>query len=95
MMKLGKGRLFAVLLAAVSEVLPLDTPLTKYRQHRGQQVGARERTTHESGVKEAMRRPTSYDEMIKIGEEVQQRLLEFRDVYPSDAALARMAAKLR
>ena len=84
----------AVLLAAVSEVLPLATPLIRYRQHSEQQVGAKERKRDERGVREAMQRPTPYHDTIEIGMRVQQRLLEHRDVYQSDEALSRLAAKL-
>jgi len=84
----------AIMVAAVSEVLPFPTPLIRYRQHAEQQVGAKERKKDEGGVREAMRRTTSYHEMIEIGMQVQQRLSERRDVYKSDAALSRLAARL-
>ena len=84
----------AMLLAAVSDVLPLEAQLIRYRQHSGQQVGAKERKAPGSGVGEAMRRSTSYREMIEIGMRVQQRLSEHRDAYPSPVASARLAARL-
>jgi len=84
----------AILVAAVSEVLPFALPLVRYRQHGEQQVGAKERKRDEGGVKKAMRRTTSYHEMIEIGTQVQQRLAERRDVYKSDEALSRLAARL-
>src|SRR6266446_1813845 len=84
----------AIMVAAVSEVLPFATPLIRYRQHAEQQVGAKERKKDEDGVREAMRRTTSYHEMIEIGMQVQQRLSEHRDVYKSDDALSRLAARL-
>ena len=84
----------AILIAAVSEVLPFATPLIRYRQHAEQQVGAKERKKEEGGVRKAMRRTTSYHAMIEIGMRVQQRLSEHRDVYKSDAGLSRLAARL-
>ena len=84
----------AILIAAVSEVLPFATPLLRYRQHAEQQVGAKERKQGEGGVREAIRRPTSYDAMIEISMQVQQRLSEHRDVYKSDEALSMLAARL-
>lgn len=84
----------AILVAAVSEVLPIAAPLIRYREHAEQQVGARERKKDERGVREAVRRTTSYHEMIEIGMQVQQRLSEHRDVYKSDDALSRLAARL-
>lgn len=84
----------AILVAAVSEVLPFAPPLVSYRQHVEQQVGAKERKRDEAGVRKAMRRTTSYHEMIEIGMQVQQRLSEHRDVYKSDDALSRLAARL-
>jgi glycosyltransferase involved in cell wall biosynthesis len=84
----------AILVAAVSEVLPLATPLIRYRQHAEQQVGAKQRKKDEGGVREAMRRTTSYHEMIEIGMRVQQRLSEHRDVYKSEDALSGLTARL-
>lgn len=46
------------------------------------------------GVKEAMRRTNSYDEIIAIGTEARQRLAERRDVYKIDEALSRLDARL-
>ena len=84
----------AILVAAVSEVLPIAAPLIRYRQHAEQQVGAKERKRDERGVREAMRRTTSYHEIIEIGIQVQQRLSEHSDIYKSDDALSRLAARL-
>jgi glycosyltransferase involved in cell wall biosynthesis len=84
----------AILVAAVSDVLPFPTSLVRYRQHAEQQVGAKERKRDEGGVRKAMRRTTSYEEMIEIGMQVQRRLAEHRDVYQSDDALSRLTARL-
>jgi glycosyltransferase involved in cell wall biosynthesis len=84
----------AILVAAVSEVLPFTQPLVRYRRHAEQQVGAKERKQDGNGLRRAMQRINSYQEMIEIGLQVQQRLLEHRDVYKSDDALGRLAARL-
>ena len=85
----------AILLGAVSEVLPLPSPLIRYRQHSDQQVGAKERETDGGGIRRALRRTTSYHELIRIGTQVQQRLSEHREDYKSDDALSRLAARLK
>jgi hypothetical protein len=84
----------ALLIGAVSEILPLPSPLVRYRQHSSQQVGPRERKTAEPGVKKALGRANSYRELIDIGEQVQQRLHEHRDVFKSERALSRLRARL-
>lgn len=91
----------ALLIASVAKVSFIEEPLIKYRQHSRQQIGARERKPDESGgpaglsgVKEAMRRTNSYQEMIAIGMQVQQRLSEHRDDYNSDDALSGLTARL-
>lgn len=85
----------AILVAAVSDVLPMSAPLIRYRQHGDQQVGARQRRTGKSGFREAMRRRTSYQEMIEVGTQVQQRLWEHQDVFKSDSALSLLASRLK
>lgn len=85
----------AILVAAVSGVLPLSAPLIRYRQHGDQQVGARQRRTGKGGFREAMRRRTSYQEMIEVGTQVQQRLWEHQDVFKSDSALSLLASRLK
>ena len=84
----------AMLVAAVSEVLPLASPLLRYRQHANQQVGAKERKLEEGSVKESLLRTTSYQEMIKIGMQVQERLWQHRDDFKSDVALIRLTSRL-
>jgi glycosyltransferase involved in cell wall biosynthesis len=84
----------AILVAAVSDVLPLSSPLVRYRQHEDQQVGAKQRQTDKGSVWEAMQRKTSYQQMIDIGTQAQQRLSERRDVYHSEEALDKLAARL-
>ena len=91
----------ALMIASVAGVSFIDEPLIKYRQHARQQIGAKERKTDETrtaglrGVKEAMRRTTSYHEMITIVAQVRQRLLERSDVNGSAAALSRLEARMK
>ena len=84
----------AVLVAAVADVLPLAIPLIRYRQHSGQQIGAKERRTIEPSFRSAFRRETSYEDIIQIAEQVQQRLLGYRSCYQSEDALGRIGARL-
>jgi glycosyltransferase involved in cell wall biosynthesis len=88
----------ALMIASVAEVSFVEEPLVKYRQHSRQQIGARERRAREaagaSGVKEAMRRPNSYEEMIAIGGRARLRLADRRDEYGGEEALAKLGARL-
>ena len=83
----------AILLAAVSKVVPLDSPLIKYRQHGGQQVGSKARQRDPGNIRVAARRPNSYQEIIEIGMRVQGRLSDF-DAYESSDAFSRLAARI-
>ncbi|MBA3257471.1 MAG: glycosyltransferase family 2 protein [Pyrinomonadaceae bacterium] len=90
----------ALMIASVADVSFIEEPLIKYRQHARQQIGARQ--TDEAGVgvagldgiKEAMRRTTSYQEMIEIATQAHHRLTEQRDIYKSDDALSRLEDRL-
>jgi hypothetical protein len=90
----------ALMIALVADVSFIEEPLIKYRQHARQQIGAKERRGHQDdtaglgGVKNAMQRTNSYQQMIEIGTKAQQRLSERRDVYNSEEALAKLAARL-
>jgi glycosyltransferase involved in cell wall biosynthesis len=84
-----------ILVAAVSEILPLAEPLIKYRLHGDQQVGAKARMEDDGGIMKAMQRKTFYAELIEIGMQVQQRLWEYRAIYKSDVALYTLEARLR
>ncbi len=84
----------AILVAAVSDVLPLSSRLIRYRQHASQQVGARERQADKGGVMAGMRRETSFRELSEIGMRVQQRLLDHRAAYDSARALSELSARL-
>lgn len=84
----------AVLVASVDDVLPLSAPLIRYRQHSGQQIGAKARRTGGASVRKALQRNTSYIEIIEIGTQVHKRLMEHRDAYDSDEALESIEARL-
>jgi glycosyltransferase involved in cell wall biosynthesis len=84
----------AIVVAAVAEILPFPRPLIKYRQHGAQQVGAKERKQDQGGVQEAVRRTNSYQELIDIGEQAQRRLVKHQDVYNTEPALTKLAARL-
>jgi hypothetical protein len=91
----------ALMIASVAGVSFIEEPLVKYRQHARQQIGARRRKSDEctpaaglEGVRKAMRRTTSYDKMIEIGNRARQRLAERRDAYGSEEALALLDARL-
>jgi glycosyltransferase involved in cell wall biosynthesis len=84
----------AILIAAVAEVLPFAKPLTRYRRHGTQQVGAKERMSQRGGLRDAVRRTNSYQEMIEIGEQAHQRLAEHQDAYNTSFALSILEARL-
>jgi glycosyltransferase involved in cell wall biosynthesis len=91
----------AVMVAAVSEVLPLPAPLVRYRQHSGQQIGALERK--ETGpvqvfdaesVQAALRRENPYDEMLAVARAVRLRLLEKGQAFASGDAVRRLERRI-
>jgi glycosyltransferase involved in cell wall biosynthesis len=90
-----------LMIASVADVYFIEEPLIKYRQHPRQQIGARERKTDHGneaglgGFKNAMRRTNSYDEMIAIGTQAKQRLVERSDIYKSEQALAKLEHRLK
>lgn len=89
----------ALMIASVAGVSFVEEPLVKYRQHSRQQIGARERRARDEagarGLKEAMRRPNSYEEMIAIGGRARRRLAERRGEYGGGEALAELEARLK
>lgn len=90
----------ALMIASVADVSFIEQPLIKYRQHARQQIGAKDKKMNEggavglAGVKNAMRRTNSYDEILKIGSQALRRLAEHRDVYKSDKAFSNLEARL-
>jgi len=90
----------ALMIASVAEVIFIDKPLIKYRQHAQQQVGAKENVHDEAGtglisVTTAMRRKNSYDQMIEIGLQAQRRLAELNSMYATDDAVKRLNARVQ
>ena len=88
-----------LMIASVADVVFIEEPLIKYRQHSRQQIGAKERK--EAGefgsgrVKDAIRRTNPYEEMIEIGTQAKHRLVERGDSYQSGPALAKLENRLR
>ncbi|MGH9872607.1 MAG: glycosyltransferase family 2 protein [Pyrinomonadaceae bacterium] len=85
----------AVLVAAVSRVLPIPERLVKYRRHASQQVGALERQGPSSGsVHQALERENPYAEMLAIARAVLGRLRERQAQFDSSNVLAGLEAKI-
>lgn len=90
----------ALLIASVAKIAFIEEPLIKYRQHVRQQIGAKQRTTGEvepaglRGIKNAMSRTNSYDQMIAIGTQARKRLAERGRDYQSSQSLAKLDDRL-
>ena len=84
----------ALTVAAVAEVVPIDDPLIKYRQHERQQIGAPARPELAAqprgiqGIDTAFRRRNSSAELHKILETLEERLLAHARDYDTRKALA-------
>ena len=84
----------ALTVAAVAEVVPIDEPLIKYRQHERQQIGAPARPETEAqprgiqGIETAFRRRNSSAELHQILETLEERLLAQARNYDTRKALA-------
>ena len=90
---IGLDAWIPLLVAAVSDVHALRSPLIKYRQHPAQQLGARERRRDGSGLRGGLRRTSDVRPTIEIARRVQQRLAEHGDRYRTNSARARLAAR--
>jgi hypothetical protein len=74
----------ALLLAAVTNILPLNEPLVLYRKHEGQQVGPLERQVSisvweaiaQGKTQVALRRSNPYFESLTVARRVRERLLD-------------------
>lgn len=91
----------ALMIAAVSEVLPLPTPLVRYRQHSAQQIGALERKEtapvrvfDAESVQEALGRENPYDEALAVSHAVRLRLLEKGHAFASGDAVRRLERRI-
>ena len=84
----------ALTIAAVSDVVAIDKPLIKYRQHEKQQIGAPERApaTVEprsvQAIETAFRRRNSGADLYKILETLEQRLTTQAGPYDTRKALS-------
>jgi hypothetical protein len=64
----------ALVVSSVARVRFIDEPLMWYRQHAGQQVGARAPRIADPSVAAALRRATSYGETLRTIAELRRRL---------------------
>ena len=80
----------ALTTASVADVIAIDEPLIKYRQHERQQIGAPERVANAAQVKtrEALKRRNPNGELHNILETLEQRLLNHRNDFDCRKALA-------
>ena len=80
----------ALTVAAVADVIMIDEPLIKYRQHERQQVGAPTASpkTPKAGTLEALKRSNPVMELHRILETLEQRLLDHRDEFDCRKALS-------
>jgi glycosyltransferase involved in cell wall biosynthesis len=83
----------AVLVAAASAVLPLRTPLVRYRQHAGQQNGAKGAPIDDA-TDEARRRAQVWGHLLLVGGRVHERLAEQQGAFAVGAAADRIAGRL-
>lgn len=88
----------ALSIAAVADVVPIEQPLIKYRQHRRQQIGARsrgEKSSEQLGPLRAFettfRRRSSNADMHKILTTLKERVLAHSDSYDARNALSFVA----
>lgn len=80
----------ALTVAAVADVVMIDEPLIKYRQHEGQQIGAPTPSPKapKSSTLESLKRSNPITELHRILETLEQRLLDHKDEYDCRKALA-------
>ena len=80
----------ALTVAAVADVVMIDEPLIKYRQHERQQIGAPTRLPKAPPVTtvEALKRRNSTTELHTILEMLEQRLLDHKDQFDCRKALS-------
>ncbi len=81
----------ALTIAAVANVVMIDEPLIKYRQHDRQQIGAPTRThasTNRGGIEAALRRRNSSADLHKILTTLAERLSVNAHLYDTRTALS-------
>lgn len=81
----------ALAIAAVADTTLIAEPLIKYRQHRGQQVGAPliepQRVGPFQAIEAGLRRPTSYTDLLLTLTSLRQRLTAHQDSFDCRAGL--------
>src|SRR6185503_3553859 len=81
----------ALAIVAVADAILIAEPLVRYRQHRGQQVGARPTERQRLGPVQAidagLRRTTSYADLLLTLTTLRQRLTAHRDSFDCRAGL--------
>jgi hypothetical protein len=80
----------ALTVAAVADVVAIDQPLIKYRQHERQQIGAPTRlpAPRQPGALESLKRRNSSSELQTILDTIEQRLLDHKNDFDCRKALA-------
>src|SRR6185503_4811707 len=80
----------ALTIAAVADVIMIDEPLIKYRQHERQQIGAPTTSPNASktGAFDALKRSNPVAELHRILETLEQRLLDHKDDFDCRKALS-------
>lgn len=80
----------ALTVAAVADVMMIDEPLVKYRQHERQQIGAPMPSLKvpKAGTLEALKRSNPVTELHRILETLEQRLLDHKDDFDCRKALS-------
>jgi hypothetical protein len=80
----------ALAVASVADVIAIDQPLIKYRQHGRQQIGAPTRAAKAPppGTLEALKTTNPATELHRILETLEQRLLDHRNEFDCRKALA-------
>ncbi len=85
----------ALIIGAAAEISSIPEPLVKYRQHGGQQIGARARQQPTPGVSNALRRSNPYLEMLAIARSAQQRLENRSGEFESKSAQQDLGGRIR
>ena len=85
---------FALLLAAVAGCVAVPEPLVEYRQHPGQQIGARRRSLYEEYLRVRGRGPAEFEAVAASYAAARDRLLAFRDRLRDCRALERLERKI-
>jgi glycosyltransferase involved in cell wall biosynthesis len=85
----------ALTIAAVAEVVFIEQPLIKYRQHEKQQIGARDRSTPRDrgikGLETALRRRNSATDLHEILSALEQRICAHQKSFDCRRALVFIA----